>query len=144
MREGRVNGNALAIRDEEHSYNGPMHLRAFEAVVTDALDALPPVLQGLLENVEVVARLFPTREQLQENGLANKYDLLGLYEGIPLTERGSNYSLVLPDRVTLFKEPIEALCHSTEEMSEQIRRTVKHELAHHFGIKGQDRFTLLD
>ena len=87
----------------------------------------------MLDNVEVLGANFPTREQLQQNG-GSRDELLGLYEGVPLTERGSGYGMVLPDRITIFRGPIEAICESREAMAEQIRQTVKHELAHHFGI----------
>lgn len=111
-----------------------MNLREFEDLISASLDGLPPAIQEMLDNVAVMARHFPTREQLQGNKLSNKYELLGLYEGVPLTERDGNYNMVLPDRITLFKDPIEAVCDSSEAMAEQIKRTVKHELAHHFGI----------
>ena len=114
-----------------------MDLREFEALISDSLEEMPPAIQEMLDNVAVVARHFPTREQLQDNKLSNKYELLGLYEGVPLTERDSTYSMVLPDRITLFKEPIEAVCDSREAMAEQVRHTVKHELAHHFGISDE-------
>lgn len=111
-----------------------MNLRQFERLVSEALEGLPVPIKQLLENVEVVASRFPTREQMQRNGISNRYDLLGLYEGIPLTERTASYGMVLPDKITIFKEPIEAVCRSPQEMADEIRRTVAHELAHHFGI----------
>lgn len=114
-----------------------MNLRAFERLVTEALDELPKNIQEMLDNVDVIARHFPTREQLADNGMSRKSDLLGLYEGVPLTERSSSYGMVLPDRITLFRGPIEAVCASAEEMAEQVRITVKHELAHHFGTSDE-------
>ena len=110
-----------------------MHLREFERLVTEALEELPPAVQEMLDNVQVLAANFPTREQLQENG-GSRYELLGLYEGVPLTERSSSYGMVLPDRITIFRGPLEAICKDREAMAEQVRQTVKHELAHHFGI----------
>lgn len=111
-----------------------MNLHEFEELVSDALDELPETIREMLENIEVVARHFPTREQLRENGIASKYGLFGLYEGVPLTDRTASYGMVLPDKITIFKEPIESVCRTPEEAAEEIRRTVKHELAHHFGI----------
>jgi predicted Zn-dependent protease with MMP-like domain len=114
-----------------------MRLREFEEIIAAALDGLPPGIQALLENVTVVAAHFPTREQLQDNHMSSRYDLLGLYEGVPLTQRDSGYGMVLPDRITIFRGPIEACCVTKEEMAEEIRRTVTHELAHHFGISDE-------
>jgi len=70
-------------------------------------------------------------------GLGPGQTLFGLYEGVPLTERSSHYGMVLPDKITIFRQPIEAYCRSEEEIRQMVRRTVLHELAHHFGIPDQ-------
>lgn len=106
----------------------------FEQVVARALESLPPQVQQRIENVEVMVRLWPTREQLVNNGLRSRFDLFGLYEGVPLTERGSHYGMVLPDRITIFQGPLEHVCASEEELEREIRKTVVHEVAHYFGI----------
>lgn len=105
----------------------------FEDLVVEALDSLPDDLLDLLDNVDVTFQLIPSREQLRNAGVSNG-TLLGLYEGIPLTERNSGYSMVLPDKITIFQRPIEQMCDSFEEIVTQVRRTVIHEVAHHFGI----------
>ena len=71
--------------------------------------------------------------------LGRGYSLLGLYEGVPLTERTSNYGLVVPDKITIFQKSIEEACPngSEKEIKEEIRKTVIHEIAHHFGIDDQ-------
>lgn len=114
-----------------------MHIPEFKHLISKALEGLPPAIQKMLDNVEVIARNFPTREQLQANSLSSRMDLLGLYEGVPLTERTASYGMVLPDRITIFRGPIEAFCDSRESMAEQVRTTVRHELAHHFGISDE-------
>ena len=111
--------------------------RTFEELVAEALDALPPDIQEKLENVEVVVEWQPTPAQLRHMGLGTGHTLFGLYEGIPLTERTSHYGLVLPDKITIFRQPIEARCRSDEQMRQVIQRTVLHELAHHFGISDE-------
>jgi predicted Zn-dependent protease with MMP-like domain len=110
----------------------------FEDLVVAALDSLPESLLELLDNVDVTIEQWPTTAQ---RGLASidGGTLLGLYEGIPLTERhSSSYSLVVPDKVTIFQRPIEQICRSRDDVVDQVRVTVVHEIAHHFGI-GEDR-----
>lgn len=113
-----------------------MHLPAteFEDLVVEALDSLPEGLLDVMSNVEVTVQPWPTREQLQSVGV-RRGTLLGLYEGIPLTRRhSSSYSIVVPDKVTIFQRPIERICSTREEIVDQVRETVIHEVAHHFGI----------
>jgi predicted Zn-dependent protease with MMP-like domain len=105
----------------------------FEDLVVEALDSLPEDLLGLLDNVDVTIDRYPSRTQLQRVGVRSG-TLLGLYEGIPLTRRDSGYNIVLPDKITIFQGPIEQLCASYAEIVKQVRTTVIHEVAHHFGI----------
>lgn len=113
-----------------------MHLshRAFERLVADALDSLPEAILAMLDNVAVVVADAPTPQQLATAGLTDGMALLGLYEGIPRTARGSGYGGVLPDKVTIFQRPLEAACDTPAELAAQVRHTVVHELAHHLGI----------
>ena len=100
----------------------------FERVVQAALDSLPPDLSGQLSNVEIVVEDEPPAGQ----------PLLGLYQGIPLTRRGSNYSGALPDKITIYRGPLERLYgHDPELLTRQIKRVVLHEVAHHFGISDE-------
>jgi predicted Zn-dependent protease with MMP-like domain len=107
----------------------------FEQLVAEAVDDLPPFFQERMENVELLVRPWPTRADLDQVGLPAGFTLLGLYHGIPLTERTHGYNLVPPDTITLFQGPIEAAAgKDPEAIRAQIRRTVIHEIAHHFGI----------
>lgn len=106
----------------------------FEALVVEALDALPPFFQQHLQNIEVVVSDWPTQAELDSVGLQRGELLLGLYEGVPLTQRDSNYGLVLPDKITIFHHPIEQVCRTRDDVIDQVQHTVKHEIAHHFGI----------
>ncbi len=108
--------------------------KTFEELVAEALDSLPPDIQEKLENVEVVVEWRPSPAQMRRMGLGPGQTLFGLYEGVPLTERTSGYGLVLPDKITIFRQPIEAYCRTDEQVRQTVRRTVLHELAHHFGI----------
>jgi predicted Zn-dependent protease with MMP-like domain len=95
----------------------------FEEMVVRALDSLPDDLGRLMRNVAVTV----------EHGVGPP-GLLGLYEGIPLTSRTTNYAGVLPDRITIYRVAICRICRTEEEVVEQVRRTVIHEVGHHFGI----------
>ena len=106
----------------------------FERLVAEALDSLPPEFAERLENVDVVVERYPTRRQLQAGGVPHGQTLFGLYEGVPLTARRASYGLVLPDKITIFQGPIEAYCRTDAEVRDQVRHTVVHEIAHHFGI----------
>src|SRR4030081_1552646 len=106
--------NGLVIEvDQEH----------FEEMVASALDGLPERLGRLMSNVAVTV----------EHG-AGPPGLLGLYQGVPLTSRTTGYAGVLPDRITIYRKAICAICQSEQEVTDQVRRTVIHEIAHHFGI----------
>lgn len=106
----------------------------FEDLVVAALDSLPADLLELMENVDVTIELWPSRGQLDRVGI-ERGTLLGLYEGIPLTERhSSSYNLVMPDKITIFQRPIERICSTHAEVVDQVRTTVVHEVAHHFGL----------
>jgi len=108
----------------------------FERIISEAVAGLPQEFKGKLNNVAIVAADFPTSRQLEvlarrgERGL-----LLGLYEGIPQTKR-RNYGVgpTLPDKITIFKYPLLQISRSYEEAAENIRNTVIHEIAHHFGF----------
>ncbi|WP_159944880.1 MULTISPECIES: metallopeptidase family protein [unclassified Nocardiopsis] len=94
----------------------------FEELVADALDQIPPELAGLMDNVVI---------SVQDE---SPDGLLGLYEGIPLTERGDAYFGVLPDQIFIYRRNICAFCETPEQVVEEVRITVVHEIAHHFGI----------
>lgn len=100
-------------------------LAAFEDLVARALDEIPEELARLVDNVVVVVEDDPPPDQP---------GLLGLYEGIPLTERGATYAGTMPDRISVYRRPTLAICESLEDVVEEVHITVVHEIAHHFGI----------
>ncbi|WP_172119389.1 metallopeptidase family protein [Actinomyces faecalis] len=116
----------------------PVHLpdADFEDAVSDALDSLPPDLAEAMDNVVILVQDEPEPDMLRPEDYdeLGRPTLLGLYDGVPLTERDASWSLVLPDRVLIFKGPLERWCSSREELVEEITVTVIHEIAHHFGI----------
>lgn len=112
----------------------------FERLVAEALDSLPEVFLAHLDNVDVVIEEWPSAEDLAEADMAGEDpgQLLGLYTGIPLTERDTAYAGVLPDRITLFQRPIEAVAgDDPEAVREEVRVTVVHEIAHFYGISDE-------
>ncbi len=115
-----------------------MYRRRFDRLVARALRQLPRDIQDLMDNVAVVVADSPTPDHLAAAGLPPGETLLGLYQGIPLTERTSGYGLVLPDKITIFQKPIEEICGSDQQVVREIRNTVIHELAHHFGLEESD------
>jgi predicted Zn-dependent protease with MMP-like domain len=105
--------------------------RRFEELVGDALDSIPAELAEQMDNVAVLVEEWPTREQLAGRGGT----LLGLYEGIALTDRSPlSYAGVVPDRITVFRGPLCELARDEADLARHIRVTVVHEVAHHFGI----------
>ncbi|MFC6161272.1 metallopeptidase family protein [Kribbella sp. NPDC058693] len=97
----------------------------FEALVSDALDEIPEELALLIENVAVF---------VEDDPPPGDPELLGIYEGIPLTERGHEYGGVLPDRITIYRNPTLAICDTYGDVLDEVNITVVHEIAHHFGI----------
>lgn len=106
----------------------------FDRLISRAMDELPQEYINGLDNVAIVQADEPTQEQIVKMKLDHQHLLLGLYEGIPLTQRGNNYTFVLPDKITLFKHAILAVSHTPEQLFEQIKRTLWHEIAHFYGL----------
>ncbi len=102
-----------------------MDRAAFEALVDEALDEIPDEIRALVDNVVVL---------VEEFAPADDPDLLGLYDGVALTAREANHAAQLPDRILLFQEPLTDMCDTPEQLAEEVRITVVHEVAHHFGI----------
>lgn len=106
----------------------------FDALITKAMDELPQEYIKGLDNVAILYADEPDDYQKQNAHLHEHSILLGLYEGIPLTKRGTNYTFVLPDKITLFKHSILQVVNTPEELFEQIKRTLWHEIAHFYGL----------
>lgn len=106
----------------------------FDRLITKAMDELPQKYIEGLDNVAIVYADEPTDEQKIKMKLDNHHLLLGLYEGIPLTQRGNGYTFVLPDKITLFKNQILATVRDEAELFERIKRTLWHEIAHYYGL----------
>lgn len=113
-----------------------MERRRFARLVRQALDDLPSPFCDWLENIDVVVEPRPSRREIVDAGLAPDEALFGLYQGVPLTERES-YGMVLPDKISIYQEPLEQEFPDEAELVEEIRQTVLHELAHHFGMSDE-------
>lgn len=106
----------------------------FEKLVAETLDDLPPFFQDKMSNIEVLIEPWPSQRELRQMDVPPGHTLLGLYRGIPLTERTHNYAITPPDTITLYQGPIERSAGNQVEVREVVRHTVIHEVAHHFGI----------
>lgn len=102
-----------------------MDRERFEELVSEALDTVPPELTALIDNCVVL---------VEDDAPPEDPDLLGLYDGTPLTARDAGYTMVMPDRITIYRNPTLAICETEEEVVEEVGITVVHEIAHHFGI----------
>ena len=102
-----------------------MSRERFEELVSDALDSVPAELLEMVDNCVVL---------VEDEPPADDPDLLGLYDGIALTERDSSYTMVSPDRIFIYRGPLTRMCESEDEVVDEVRITVVHEIAHHFGI----------
>ena len=106
----------------------------FDHLISQAMDELPQEYIKGLNNVALLYADDPDEYQIQKSGLREGNILLGLYEGIPLTKRGGNYTFVLPDKITLFKHSMMMVAHDPQQLYEQIKRTLWHEIAHYYGL----------
>lgn len=111
-----------------------LSLPDFERTVEEALEELPPRFRELLENISIVIEQEPRGEDLDEIEGPDENELLGIYRGIPLTERSWNHPPELPDQIAIFRGPIMRVCDSRDEALAEIRDTVIHELGHFFGL----------
>jgi predicted Zn-dependent protease with MMP-like domain len=115
----------------------------FAKLVGEALDELPEKYVSRLNNVLITYEDEPTSEQRVKLKLRGNQSLFGLYEGIPLTQRGNNYNLVLPDKITVFKLPLFYASMSLTDLKAKVKHTLWHEIAHYFGL-GHDRIHELE
>lgn len=106
----------------------------FNRLMAESLDELPQEFVSRLDNVLITFEDNPTMEQRAKLKLRGNHTLLGLYEGVPLTKRNNSYNMVLPDKITLFKQPILQFASSEENLKRQIKHTLWHEIAHYFGL----------
>lgn len=110
----------------------------FESLVVEVLDALPEEFASHLDNVEIVVEDWPTLAHLQAGNVQPGMTLFGLYQGVPRTKRG-NYAAVLPDKISIFAGPIvNAMGGDETRIREQVRKTVLHEIGHHFGMNEEE------
>ena len=108
----------------------------FEELVRQALQQLPEKIRHQMDNIDLVVEKSASDDQLAYSVIRDGKSLLGLYEGIPLTER-EDYGMVLPDKISIFQDSIEEVCTTNEEIVQEVINTVVHEVAHHFGIDDQ-------
>jgi predicted Zn-dependent protease with MMP-like domain len=108
--------------------------QAFEALINAAMDELPQEYIERLDNVAITYEDEPNEDQRQKLHLRGGETLYGLYEGIPLTRRGAGYNLVLPDKITIFKNPVLRAVGTMEALKREVKHTLWHEIAHYYGL----------
>ncbi len=113
-----------------------LDLEEFKEVITQAIESLPDEFKSKLDNVDVVIEDYPPRGVTRK--LARGRLILGLYQGVPQKRRTSRYGLVMPDKISIYKKNIEAISSSREEIYERIRKTLLHEIGHHFSLSDRD------
>ena len=110
----------------------------FEGLVAEAISSLPENFKEKMENIAIAIEDFPSQELLIEMKIKSPYSLLGLYRGVSYPRRGIWYRNVLPDKIIIFKKPIEVRCRNREDIKESVRRVVIHEIGHYFGLNEAD------
>ena len=110
----------------------------FERLVAQAVESLPPKFLTRLENVDVVVEEEPSEEDLELAGIQPGSTLLGLYHGVPQSQRGPWYGNLLPDRIVIYQRAIEAVARDRREIRKEIRITIMHEIGHYFGLAEDD------
>ena len=115
-----------------------MEEEKFRKLVTEAIDELPDSFKEKIDNLYVVVEDLPSQEVLKEQGVKSPYALLGLYQGISLKRRGAFYTNVLPDRITIYRKPIESLCKDDAQVKKKVKEVFRHELGHHFGFSEKE------
>jgi len=114
-----------------------MEKEKFEQYIVEGINSIPEKFRKLMDNVAIVLETEPSKAQLELLKLRPGFSLFGLYEGIPRTKRGTNYSFVMPDKISIFQKPIEEAAQTDDKIRELIKDTVWHEIAHHFGMDEQ-------
>lgn len=115
----------------------------FDRLITKAMDELPQEYIKGLDNVAILYADEPDEFQREKSHLDNQHILLGLYEGIPLTQRGAGYTFVLPDKITLFKHSLLRISSGPEQLFEEVKRALWHEIAHYYGLSHDDMDAIL-
>ncbi len=110
---------------------------AFFGLVEDAIRALPPAFSDRIENLTFSVEDRASLHDLELSDARSRNTLLGLYRGVPLTERGWGYQMTLPDSIVLFQGPLQQVARDAEHLAELVRQTVRHEVAHYFGISDE-------
>ena len=116
----------------------PISDEAFDELITRAMDELPQEYIKGLDNVAILYADEPDDYQREKAHLDDRHLLLGLYEGIPLTQRGAGYTFVLPDKITLFKNALLAISDTPEQLFQEVKRALWHEIAHYYGLSHHD------
>ena len=114
-----------------------MEEKKFRKLVIEAIEELPNSFKEKIDNLYIVVEDLPSREILKGQGVKSPCSILGLYQGVPLKKRGVSYTNVLPDRITIYRKPIESLGKDAGQIKERVKEVFRHELGHHFGFSAE-------
>lgn len=106
----------------------------FGVLVDRALDSIPPAFEQYMEGLAIDIEDQPDEQTLEEMGIEDPYELLGLYRGVPLTDRSVEWTVRMPDSIVVYQRNIERVCRTRKEIIDQVRKTILHEVGHHFGM----------
>ncbi len=109
----------------------------FEQFVAQAWEKLPAEFRAELDNIDVVVEDWPDPGALRRAGVKHRSQLLGLYHGVPLTKRTRGYNLVLPDKISIYRQPIMTRCHDWDQVRRMVHRVLRHEVGHYFGLSDE-------
>lgn len=110
----------------------------FEKLVLIALENLPEKFRSQLKNIDVVVEAKAPSHILRQQGIKSPFQLLGLYQGVPLKSRTHRYANVLPDKISIYQKPIEAICQTPPQLIQKVQEVVIHEIGHHFGLNEEE------
>ena len=116
--------------------------KEFEVLTEKAISELPEYFRKKMENISIHIEDFPSRQTVQQLGFRSQYSILGLYQGVPVTRRGIHYRNVMPDRIMIFRKPILRKNISKNEIKNDIKRVVLHEIGHYFGLSDKELYRI--
>lgn len=137
MSRSRHHVRTLATRTDYHARMFEIDRDAFAAMVLRAMDGLPDAFRAQVTNLDLAVEDAAPAEDYARTRTPPGSTLLGVYRGIPLTKRGAHYNMALPDTIVIFQQPIQRMARDEADLEERVRRVVRHEVAHYFGISDE-------
>jgi len=119
-----------------------MDKKEFEVLIEKAISELPEYFRRRMENITIHIEDFPSKQTVKQLGYRSQYSILGLYQGVPVTHRGIHYRNIMPDRIMIFRKPILRKNSTKQEIKDDIKRVVLHEIGHYFGLSDKELYLI--